>query len=172
MDVIDAIKTRRSVRHYKAEKPNRELLTEVLEAGRLAPSACNKQPWRFVCLTGGAKTDEVRKAYERDWINSVTTIIVVIANHTESWHRASDGKDHADVDAAIAIDHMTLRAAELGLGTCWICNFDTSIVRKALSLSDEEEPIALLPIGFPTEESLSKQRTTRKEAGEVYSFDD
>lgn len=78
--------------------------------------------------------------------------------HSQSWKRKSDGKDFADVDAAIAIDHLVLKATELGLGTCWICNFDVEMARKKLELPDHIEPIAIIPIGYTTSEAPVKKR--------------
>ena len=167
MDVKQAIEERRSVRKYKAEAPSHQELTEVMEAARLAPTACNKQPFRLLCVTDESTLDVLRSAYEREWLKSASCMIVVIADHSQSWHRGNDGKDHADIDAAIATDHMTLRAAELGLGTCWICNFDAAKVHRDLNLGESEEAVVLLPIGYAADEPKPK---VRKSEGEMYKF--
>lgn len=167
MNVKDAIETRRSVRDYKPTVPSKEMLTEVLEAARLAPTAVNKQPFSVLCVTDKALLSELQKTYLRDWIKTAPCIIVVIANHEQSWHRKLDGKDHADIDAAIATDHMTLRAAELGLGTCWVCNFDAKMAHDVLKLSEKEEAVVLLPIGYAADAEKPK---VRKEADEIYKF--
>ncbi len=170
MNVKEAIAERRSVRLYRSEKPTRESIVEVLEAARLAPSAVNRQPWHFYAFASSEKLSRLSEAYARDWFKTAPVVIVAVANHGESWHRGNDGKDHADVDLAIAIDHMTLRATELGLGTCWVCNFDASVVRKELGLGENEEPIALIPIGFADETEVVKPKT-RKGASEVYTIE-
>ena len=139
----------------------------VMEAARLAPTACNKQPFRLLCVTDESTLDVLRSAYEREWLKSASCMIVVIADHSQSWHRGNDGKDHADIDAAIATDHMTLRAAELGLGTCWICNFDAAKVHRDLNLGESEEAVVLLPIGYAADEPKPK---VRKSEGEMYKF--
>lgn len=167
MNVNTAILERRSVRKYKPEVPTREELIQVLEAARFAPTACNKQPFRIVCVTDEATLTKLQAAYDREWIKTAKCIIVVIADHDQSWHRPSDGKDHADIDAAIATDHMTLRAAELGLGTCWVCNFNAQMVHTDLSLPANEEPVVLLPIGYADNEAKPK---VRKAENDVYSF--
>ncbi len=163
MNLTDLITLRRSVRLYAADKPlTREELTAVLEAGRLAPSACNNQPVRFIVVTARAELDELAAAYPRDWFRTAPAVIAVCTDHRQSWHRA-DGKDHADIDAAIATDHMTLAAAERGLGTCWICAFDAGWVKQFLALPDGIEPVILLPIGHPVEALTPEaHRTTRK----------
>ncbi|MGN0010256.1 MAG: nitroreductase family protein [Marinilabiliaceae bacterium] len=167
MDVKQAIEERRSVRKYKAGAPSHQELTEVMEAARLAPTACNKQPFRLLCVTDESTLDVLRSAYEREWLKNASCMIVVIADHSQSWHRGNDGKDHADIDAAIATDHMTLRAAELGLGTCWICNFDAAKVHRDLNLGESEEAVVLLPIGYAADEPKPK---VRKSEGEMYKF--
>jgi len=158
------LRERYSVREYKPLKVSKVLIIEVLEAGRMAPSAANRQPWNFILVSKKENLDLIKSAYNRDWFSKVPQVIVVCGNHNESWKRAIDQKDHCDVDAAIAIDHMTLRAAELGLGTCWVCHFDPDIVKKALNLPDHIEPIALLPVGYPIEtKAPAKKRKTIQE---------
>ncbi|MBE6339754.1 MAG: nitroreductase [Bacteroidales bacterium] len=147
MTLTEVINARSSVRKYKAEKPSRELINEVLNLARLAPSAVNKQPWHFYVVETVEKLEAVRAAYARDWFRTAPLVIVVTANHAQSWHRA-DGKDHADIDAAIVTDHITLAAVEKGLSTCWVCNFDVDIITKALNLTTGEEPVVLIPIGY------------------------
>ncbi len=167
MDVFEAIQNRTSVRDYTSEVPDSQLLTKVVEAGRLAPSACNRQPWHFYVVTSEAVLEELYASYGRDWLRSAKAIIVVVGNHAESWHRSMDGKDHCDVDVSIAVDHMTLAAQALGLSTCWICNFDAPAVAKTLSISAEQEAIAMLPIGFAASAGNKK---VRKALEEVATF--
>lgn len=170
MTLTEIIENRFSVRKYKPELPNRQLLSEVINAGRMAPSACNKQPWHFYVITAPATLEQIGKSYSRSWFATAPAVIAIVGLHSESWHRASDNKDHCDVDAAIAIDHMTLRATDLGLGTCWVCNFDTDIVRQTLGLPADQEPIALLPIGFPDVAEADIKPKQRKEMSEVATF--
>ncbi|MCI5776941.1 MAG: nitroreductase family protein [Bacteroidales bacterium] len=170
MDVKDAILKRRSVRKYSDRMPDHSTLIQVLEAARMAPSATNRQPYRLVCVTTPDLRAQVIQAYHGpSWIKTAPAVIVVLANHDKGWVRSYDGKEHSEIDATIATDHMTLRAAELGLGTCWVCNFNTDEVRQALNLPSNEEPIALLPIGYPDPEEIPKQKN-RKPAEDVYSF--
>ena len=162
MKFAELILRRRSVRHYAGRPVSREDLLAVLEAARVAPSACNNQPLRFIVVTERAELDELAGAYPRDWFRGAPAVIVVCSDHQKSFHRA-DGKDHADLDAAIAADHMTLAAAERGLGTCWICAFDVARVRRQLDLPDHLEPVILLPIGHPEEPlSVAAHRSPRQ----------
>ncbi len=169
MDIKEAIILRRSVRKYRAEMPERGVLVQVMEAARMAPSACNKQPFRVVCVTTPELREKVMETYGKAWIRTAPVVMVVIAEHDKGWVRSMDGKEHSEVDAVIATDHITLRATELGLGTCWVCNFDAARVHEIMNLGEAEEAVALLPIGYPdpTEEVRQKMR---KSAEEIYSF--
>ncbi len=159
MDFKDLMNARHSVRSYKKELLSDELLNEVLEAGRMAPSAVNKQPFVFVVVNKQEKLKELHETYPRDWFARAPQVIVICGDHISAWKRGNDGKDHTDIDIAIATDHITLRATELGLGTCWVCNFDAVKVSKVLSLPEHIEPAVLLPIGRPEEaESPIKKR--------------
>jgi nitroreductase len=159
MDFKDLMQARHSVRSYKKELLSDESLNEILEAGRMAPTAVNKQPFVFVVVNHPDKLKELHEAYPPDWFGKVPQVIVICGDHNAAWKRGNDGKDHTDIDVAIATDHITLRAAELGLGTCWVCNFDAAKVSKALSLPEHIEPAVLLPTGRPEEaESPQKKR--------------
>ena len=117
-------------------------------------------------------TDEILRkdiatSYQRAWILQAPVIIVICGDHSRSWRRA-DGKDHLDIDAAIAVDHMTLAAAELGLGTRWVCKFDSMLCHKILDLPSHIETIALLPIGYPEDEGdINRHEKERKSVDEM-----
>lgn len=159
------LRERYSVREYKPLKVSKALLIEVLEAGRMAPSAANRQPWSFILVSSDTHLSQLKTCYDREWFKKVPQVIVICGNHNEAWKRSFDQKDHTDVDASIAIDHMTLRATELGLGTCWICHFNPEKLREVLQLPEHVEPIALLPIGYPQESKAPEKK--RKAFSEV-----
>ncbi len=164
MKFNDLIASRFSVRSYTSEKVDRSSILEILEAARLAPSAVNYQPWHYIVITENEDLSSFHEVYHRSWFKEAPVCIVVCADHSQSWKRKSDGKDFADVDAAIAIDHLVLKATELGLGTCWICNFDVEMARKKLELPDYIEPIAIIPVGYTNSEAPVK---TRKDLSEL-----
>lgn len=85
-------------------------------------------------------------------------VIVAVGHHDQAWHRPADQKDHTDVDVSIAVEHICIAATAMGLATCWVCAFDTLAVRDALSLSADEEPVALIPIGYPADMPTEKKR--------------
>ncbi|MFO7999849.1 MAG: nitroreductase family protein [Marinilabilia sp.] len=170
MDFKTLIRTRYSARKYKPEAISEKLLNEVLDAGRMAPTAVNKQPFLFIVVNKKDKLKELYEAYPREWFATAPSVIVVCADHSSSWKRGNDGKDHADIDAAIATDHMTLRAAELGLGTCWVCNFDPEKAAQTLNLPGHIEPAVLLPIGKP--EEVEGPLKKRKALSELVKFNE
>ena len=146
---IELAKARYSCRNYDTRPVEQEKLDLILEAGRVAPSAVNFQPWHYYVLQEPEDLEKFYPAYHREWFRTAPCVIVICADHSASWKRKADGKDHADVDAAITTDHMTLQATELGLATCWICNFDVEKCRELLKLPDHLEPVVILPLGYP-----------------------
>ena len=146
---IDLAKARYSCRKYDSRTVEQEKLHLVLEAGRVAPSAVNFQPWHFYVIQEKDDLERFYGAYHREWFRTAPCVIVICADHDQSWKRKEDGKDHADVDVAICADHMTLQATELGLATCWICNFYVDKTRELLSLPGHLEPVVILPLGYP-----------------------
>lgn len=165
MNFLELVKMRHSVRSYENRGVEKEKLDYVMECVRLAPSAVNYQPWKFTIVSETHALQALQASYQREWITTAPCIIVACADHSESWHRKQDGKDHADIDLAIAIEHLCLAAAEQGLGTCWVCNFDTDICKKTLNLPEQIEPIALIPIGYPTKNEIPEKK--RKSMEEI-----
>jgi nitroreductase len=168
MDAMDAVKKRYSVRSYMDKEVEKEKLLQVLEAGRLAPSAVNFQPVHLIVITKEQEKRKIYETYRRDWIKEAPVIIAVCGDHRTSWKR-NDGKDHCDIDAAIAVDHMTLAATDLGLGTCWVCAFDARRCHELLELPDNLEVEALLPLGYPKGERPAAAK--RKSLDEIVSWE-
>ncbi len=137
-------------RAYSGRPVSREDILAVLESARLAPSAKNKQPWIFMVLESEADRGAVIRSYNRGWIANAPVCIVACADHSRSWRRA-DGKDHADIDLAIAGEHICLAATSLGLATCWVCNFNAMQLAGELGLAEGIEPVAIFPLGYPAD---------------------
>ena len=140
---------RYSCRKFTNAPVGRDLIIAAIDATRLAPSACNKQPWKFLVIDTPELRSEIQKCYPREWFNKAPVYIVALGLHDEGWHRACDGKDHTDIDTAIAVEHLCLALASLKLGSCWVCNFDPDALRKSLSLPADAEPVAIIPVGYP-----------------------
>jgi nitroreductase len=164
-------KNRYSCRKYKELIPEENKILQVIEAGRIAPSASNKQPWHFILIRKSENLEKIKSLYKRDWFANVPAVIVICGDHNLSWKRF-DGKDHCDIDVAIAVDHMTLQAAELGLATCWVCNFDKEQCVKLLKIPYGIEPIVILPIGYPDDSSVPDRHSVkRKPLYEILHYD-
>jgi nitroreductase len=130
---LELARARRSIRAYAPRPVEEDKLQAVLEAGRLAPSACNLQPWRFVVVRDPEERRRFKAVYDKPWFYEQAPVIVAVCCEAGSaWVRKKDGKNHGEVDCAIAVDHMTLCAQDLGLGTCWICAFDPVAARELL----------------------------------------
>ncbi len=165
MSFFDLVKSRFSVRAFKSQAVELEKIERILEVARLAPSAVNFQPWKFFVVTNKQLLDKLSETYSREWFKTAPVCIVACGNHTTSWKR-SDGKDHCDIDVAIAVEHIVLAATELGLGTCWICNFDAKKCSEVLSLPENMEPIAMIPVGYPDVDMIEKKRKSIEEVVE------
>ena len=162
----DLVLERHSVRSYRADIPvEEEKLHYVLDCASLAPSAVNFQPWKFVVLQSADAKAGLYPSYDRPWVREAPVVVVCCADHAQSWKRRSDGKDHADVDVAIAVEHLCLAAAEQGLGTCWVCNFDAEGLKAALHLPATLEPVAIVPLGYPADPTLPEKK--RKPLSEI-----
>lgn len=157
MDFLELVKSRYSCRSYQPQSIEQEKLEYVMECVRMAPSACNKQPWRFRVVSTEEGLKGLCGCYDREWFRSAPVCVVASVLHDEEWVRG-DGKHHGDIDVAIAVEHLCLAAAEQGLGTCWVCNFDVERCKRVLSLADNEEPTVLIPIGYPADKPKEKQR--------------
>lgn len=159
MSFAELIRARYAVRAYRPDPVPDELLAEVLEAGRLAPTAGNRQPIGIVVVHVAGREAELSRLYPRGWFVTAPLILGVCTVPREAWAREKfDGRSYADVDAAIVMDHLVLAATELGLGTCWIAAFDPAVAREILGLPDDVEPLLFTPLGFPAGEPGVKQR--------------
>ena len=142
MEVLDAIKARRSVRAYSSTAVPDEVLDKVLEAGRLAPSAHNGQPWHFIVVKDEAKRQEMSKARWAKFLKEAPVLIVGCgdAKASPEWYR---------VDTTIALQNMVLAATSEGLGTCWVGSFDEGLIRRLLNVPDHMKTIAIIALGYP-----------------------
>ena len=107
------------------------------------------------------------QTYPRPWLATAPALFVAVKNVAENWVRPADNHAHGDIDLAIAVEHLCLAAAEEGLGTCWICNFDIEACAAVLELSEEWQPVAMTPIGYPGEKHQDAGRK-RKPVDEIF----
>ncbi len=163
MNLYDAINIRRSIRAYRTDPVPEEALARILEAARAAPSACNLQPWHFFVVRDAGLRGRLFPHDRQGWAATAPVGLVACSLPGVAWVRGWDGKNHADVDLAIAMEHIMLAATAEGLGTCWICAFDPAIVREALELPAEMDPVALTPLGYAAAPAGPFQRKSLEE---------
>ncbi|MEM0377369.1 MAG: nitroreductase family protein [Thermofilum sp.] len=166
VDVLEAIRTRRSIRVFTDKPVEEEKLKLVLEAARLAPSAGNRQPWRFIVITDPKIKDEIKRVkmarmpppprppppgapIRRNPLDTAPAVIVGCAVPSESF----PGTEFWKIDVSIALQNLVLAAHSLGLGTCWIgVHHEEGDLKKLLKLPDDARIVAMIAIGYPAEE--------------------
>jgi nitroreductase len=157
MEFSELIRKRYSVRAYKPDPVEEDKLQQILEAVRLAPTASNRQPFRFIIIHTAGREAELQRIYNRNWFVQAPLVICACGIPAQNWVR-SDGKNYNDVDVAIAMDHLILAATDVGLGTCWVAEFNPAAAREVLGLPDGVEPIAFTPLGYPIDQPQPKIR--------------
>ena len=165
MNFKNLCEARYSCRQYKSDPVPQDKLDYIKQCVRLAPSAVNLQPWRFLVIDDKKRLQQVCECYKRDWIQTAPVIIICCKNESEAWTRRYDNRNHADVDIAIATEHLCLAASEQGLGNCWVCNFDVEKLMATGLIPENYVPSALIPLGWPADELKPK---TRKPMDEVW----
>ena len=163
MEVIDAIKTRKSIRAYLDKPVEEEKLDLLMQAARLAPSASNRQEWRFVIVRDAETRKKLIPAAGNQAFVGQAPVVLVACADTDG-HLMTCGQACYPIDLAIALDHITLRAVELGLGTCWIGHFHEREVKKILGIPDEIRVVELMPVGYPVDPArIEKKRLSLEE---------
>jgi nitroreductase len=174
---LELVKKRRSVRDFSPRAVEREKIELCLEAARLAPSACNGQPWRFLVFDQPEKKSDLCRAASSGiyrtsgFISRAPVIIVALSLRGKILPDLAgrfQGKHYPLIDLGIAGEHLVLQAAEAGLGTCWVGWFNGPAVKKLLGLPKGETPIALIPLGYPAEEKSASP--SRKGLEEIAAF--
>lgn len=168
MDVFAAINGRYSVRSYQATEVEEEKLKKVLDAGRLAPSANNRQEWKFI-LVRNAETRQKLAAAACGQSFVAEAPAVIIACATESEHVMTCGQPAYTVDVSIALAFMLLEAYELGLGTCWLGAFNEREVKKVVGIPDSVRVVAMTPVGYPAQAAAPVKK--RKSFDQVVVFE-
>lgn len=151
MDVLKAIERRRSVRNYLDKEVEKNKLSLILEAARQAPSASNRQEWRFVIIRDKAVKAKLCQAAKNQAFVNEAPVVIACCAQTDN-HVMTCGQACYVIDLAIAIDHMTLAAVELGLGSCWIGAFHEEEVKKILDIPKDIRVVEMLALGYPAKE--------------------
>jgi len=170
MDLHELIASRKSVRGYDPSRPvPSEVLTRILDAGRLAPSAKNLQPYKFIVVVSSGMLAAVRPCYEREWFRQAPQILIVKGDRNAAWVRQSDSWNSLETDMAIAMDHLVLAAHAEGVSTCWISAFDSVLLHKVLGLKPDEEIFAITPLGYASPDAETRPKI-RKPIEELVEY--
>ncbi len=158
MKFSELVIKRRAVRAYQDRQIEEEKLAYVLEAARMAPTANNQQPFQLIVIHTEGRDEELSRMYHREWFRDAPIVICACAVPEEGWVRRQDKVNYRQVDVAIAVTHLTLAAAEIGLGTCWIGAFDPEATIEVLGLPEGVEPVVFVTLGYPDDEPRVKER--------------
>jgi nitroreductase len=172
MDVFEAVKERSSVRAYTDQPVPKETLEKILEAGRLAPSARNTQPWHFIVVTDPDKRKILSKGKYAKFLTQSPVVIVACGDKEAS-------SDWYAVDVSLAVENMILTAQAEGLGTCCVGSFDETEVRQAVKAPDNYEVIVMLAVGYAKDKldvgskllHLARPRKSLSEVASQEEFD-
>ena len=193
MELIKTIEDRRSIRKFKEDQVPGELITKLIEAARLAPSGVNIQPARYVVIKSKEARAKLNECTQLSFVVNAPVVIaccvdlqsmndtqirvkeLIDANAFADTTLESKGKEektsmdeatikaYLNLNVAIAIEHIALRAVDLGLGTCWVMMFDHEKAKKILNLEDKYEIVALLPVGYPDQDPKQRPRLPLKD---------
>ena len=177
MSFLELVKKRESCRKYDSRPVPREAIERCIEAARLAPSACNSQPWRFIVV----ENPELKNQMDNQIFSGIYTMnsfarqapVLVVAINKQTDYKTKlaglfQGINFSFLDLGIACEHFILEAAEQGLGTCWLGWFDKIKVKKILGLSNSEVIASVISLGYP--QDLSVREKKRKSFEEICEF--
>lgn len=157
MDIIEAIKSRKSVRKFSDKKIDSDKLINILEATRFAPSAFNRQEWRFIVVKDPETIHKlVKEAKTLPFVAQAPVVIVACAK--SSGPTMSCGQPCFVIDVAIALDHMSLAAMEYDVSSCWVSIFNENVVKKIFGVPEKVRVIALMLLGYPSEQIFSEKK--------------
>jgi nitroreductase len=157
MEFFDVVLRRRSVRAYRKKDIPDEILLRILESARLAPSASNLQPWKFIIIKDEKNRREIAKiCKEKMWIADAPVIIAGVATNPD--YRMGSGQPACQIDIATAFAQMSLTAINDSLGVCWIGSFDMETAKRFLRIPEKYPLIGFLTIGYPAETPGPKER--------------
>ena len=169
MEFLDVIKKRYSVRGYLDKEVEKEKIEYVLNAATIAPTGVNAQPFKVFVIDAKKYKQELSEIYAAKWFVEAPYVIAVVALRDKAWTRPWDGKNIADIDATIVMDHIILAATDVGLGTCYIGAFKKNKAYEFLNLDENEVVVLFTPLGYPNAEPRD---TPRKELDEFVVYVD
>ena len=165
MSFIDTILTRRSIRRYEKQDIPKDVLDKILEAGRQAPSAGNKQPWHFIVLSDYDIKEKLSHGKWNTFVKDSAVTIVGCGYIGDEY-----GRKWSTVDISIALQNMVIAAWGLGIGSCWIGDFKEAEVKSLLNIPEDRKVIALVTFGYPAEKIESRQKKPIDDIGSYNKF--
>ena len=153
MDFNELAKTRYSVRSFTEKKIEKEKLDKIINAGYVAPTACNRQPQQIYVLQSAEAIEKLKQVCK--FVFGSNTVIMITADRSREWKNPLTDKYHTgEIDCSIVLTQMMLQAWELGIGSCWIGYFNPDLIAEKFALPANEQVIALLPLGYPSKDSV------------------
>lgn len=169
MNFLELTKNRYSCRSFMDKPVEQEKLNLILEAGRVAPTARNLQPQRILVLTDKSELSKLSECTKYGW--NAPVIMIICYDKDVSYRRQFDGMDYGFIDGSIVTTQMMLEIQDLGLGTTWIGAFNPAKVREVYNIPENYEVVALLPVGYPSEDAHpSKLHDDRKPIEETVFY--
>ena len=162
---FDVINDRFSCRGFLPERIKTEEVEAILEAARLAPTACNFQPQRIFVVENESLLEKMKEATKFTF--DAKTIFVICYDEEVSYKRRNDNKEHGDIDATIVATHMMLACDAIGLGSCFVASFKEDILKAILSIPSNYHVTCLLPVGYPKE---IKDHNERNDVGDFVFY--
>lgn len=171
--MLKEIGSRRSIRKYKDKEVPDNLIDQIIESGRLAPSGNNSQPWHFITVRNRETRQRISDAaHNQQWMMTAPLFLVCVADTSvriqENGYRVDENSPEMGVkkvirDTAIAAEHMVLEAESLGLGTCWIAWFEQDRLRPVLGIPEDKFVLCVLTMGYPDEAPEARPRRKTEE---------
>lgn len=156
MDFQKLSQKRFSLRNFSKDKVKKEDLDLILNAAKVSPTACNKQPYRILVLENDTALNKLKECTPCHF--DAPLALIVFSNKNEAWVRTYDNYNHGVIDGCIVATHIMLQAADLGLGTTWVGHFDPNAVINNFNVTDDLEPVCILPLGYPSEDAEPNPR--------------
>jgi nitroreductase len=167
--VIETLAQRRSVRKFESTAIPQTALDTILEAGRKAQSADNRQPWHFVVLQ--QNREMLHDLFRQQGFKTAPLLLVVLSDREQAWKRHRfDDVNYAEVDAAIAVTEMITAATALGIGSCWVASIDPDRVKDIIGAPAHLHLVGVITFGYPPTPLVLHQKK-RKEASEIFHFE-
>lgn len=171
MEYTELIRTRESIRNYDPNRPvPKEILVKILDAGRLSPSACNYQPWKFLLISSSSLLEKVRACYQRDWFKDAPHILVILGLKNQAWNRSYDGYNSIETDIAIAMTHIMLAAENESVGACWVEAYNPTLLKEAINPGENQLIFGIMPLGYPKAGFKKTFNKKRKSLEEIIDF--